>query len=282
MRTVPYLSTIDLSKRILEIGPLDKPMLPKKLSPTIFYADINTAETLRERFARDGNVDTGKICDIDYCVKDGYAKLVEQGVERFDYVVSSHVLEHVPLLLDYFLDVAQVLKPHGLLCMSIPDHRFCFDHFRCPTSFAEAYDIHVHGIERASFRVLEHALCTSSSNNAAAFWTNADTAENISSKQFEQARQAYEKSLNGVYHDVHYSVFTPKSFIRFLYDQTRAGMNPFALVSIAPTTPGSNEFHVMLRKDSREASDPVKIAKETTLLKDALSKLNVQSGSPYI
>ena len=62
----PYLNNIDKTKRILEIGPLDKPMIKKsKSSNNVFYADIRATYEVKEFYRNNPNVDNHGICGID-------------------------------------------------------------------------------------------------------------------------------------------------------------------------------------------------------------------------
>jgi 2-polyprenyl-3-methyl-5-hydroxy-6-metoxy-1,4-benzoquinol methylase len=100
--------------------------------------DVFDTETLRARAAADPNIvsDIAAIEEVDLV---GSATELEQVVSQrcplssFDYVVSSHNFEHLPNLIRFLQACARVLKPGGMVCMAIPDHRTCFDFFRPPT-----------------------------------------------------------------------------------------------------------------------------------------------------
>lgn len=140
-----YVSDIDVSKRILEIGPLNDPIFSKQ-EANVFYADIRSTDEIKKAHASDPHVIKENIVDIDFVIKNSYEKSLSH-VDKFDYVVSSHVLEHMPRLIEHFQDIATVLNKKGMLYAFLPDHRYCFDHCRAPTSFAEADYIHSQGIQ---------------------------------------------------------------------------------------------------------------------------------------
>jgi predicted SAM-dependent methyltransferase len=54
-----------------------------------------------------------------------------------DYAVASHVVEHVPDLIDWLTEIASVLRSTGELRLIVPDKRFLFDIFRRETSLAD-------------------------------------------------------------------------------------------------------------------------------------------------
>ncbi len=276
----PYFSHIDFSKRILEIGPLTSPVAEKRLGPSIFYADIRSTEEIKAHYAKHPGVDKSAIREVDYRIEGSYrASLPEKGVEPFDYVIASHVLEHIPLLLHFFSDIASVMNEGGLLCLTIPDGRYCFDHFRVPTSFAEAYDIHTHGLSRIAPRILESAMETADSNDPFRFWNSVDTSDLLPTRSFEGAKKQYEAVLAGAYIDAHFSVFTPVSFARLLHGMLRAALNPFRLAGMHATARNTFEFHVVLRKDGSLPGDAKKTAAEMIKLGNVVSALQREEFS---
>jgi len=241
----PWEKTVDLMKSILEIGPLANPTF-KKENANVFYADIRDTQAVKDFYKGDGHVKNEAIVDIDYVIKETYSKSITDG-KKFDYIVMSHVIEHIPELIKFFEDVKNILKPNGKLCLAIPDHRFCFDHFRQPTSFAEVYDIYTNGIKNVPFRVLDFSL-SATINDKMYWWCNFDSFEHLpkSKEQFERAKKNYFRALNGDYVDVHFSVFTPETFLLLLYNMLNFNLNPFKCVEFYNTDINSFEFNCVL------------------------------------
>jgi len=241
----PWEKTIDLTKRILEIGPLDRPIF-KKDSANVFYADIRDLGAIKDFYKNDSNVKIEAIVDIDYVIKGTYSKSISDG-EKFDYIVMSHVIEHIPELIRFFEDIKNVMNLKGKLCLTVPDHRFCFDHFRSPTSFAEAYDVYINGIKNLPFRVLDQSLSTTV--NDASYWWNAFGAFEYlpkSKEQFERAKKDYFRALKGEYIDVHFSVFSPETFLLLLYNMINFGLASFKCIEFYSTDVNSFEFNCIL------------------------------------
>lgn len=46
---------------------------------------------------------------------------------RFNWTVSSHVMEHVPDPIGWLSEIFEVLKPGAVLSLALPDKKFCFD-----------------------------------------------------------------------------------------------------------------------------------------------------------
>jgi SAM-dependent methyltransferase len=230
-----YVSDMDVSKRILEIGPLANPIFTKR-DANIFYADIRSTDEIKELYAKDSNVNVNDVCSIDFVIKDSYEKSLNH-VDKFDYVVSSHVLEHVPRIIEFFQDIATILNKDGMLYFVLPDHRYCFDHFRVPTSFAEAYFIHSQDIKIPPWRVFDAALEYISLNDPRRLWSKDGIAKETLSRRntFENAVKALDQVLEGQYVDAHFSVFSPKSFVLLLYNMINARLFPFRCTAFYPT-----------------------------------------------
>jgi SAM-dependent methyltransferase len=181
-----------MSKRILEIGPLNNPSIEKKDGNHVFYADIRSTEELKIHYGDNYK----NICNIDFVIKDSYRESLKN-TEKFDYIIANHVLEHIPQLILFFLDIAEVLKPEGKLCLAIPDKRFCFDRFRNPTSFAECYDTYKNTLEYSPLRILDYCI-NYSLNDPLYFWSNQhkfDLLMSVDEMLFNTAMDKYERAI---------------------------------------------------------------------------------------
>ncbi|MCL2207715.1 MAG: class I SAM-dependent methyltransferase [Fibromonadales bacterium] len=238
---------MDLTKRILEIGPLDRPIF-KKETANVFYADIRDTQAVKDFYENNNkdNINIEGIVNIDYVIKETYSQSIKDD-EKFDYIVMSHVIEHIPELIKFFNDVKNVLNPNGKLCLAVPDHRFCFDRFRQPTSFAEVYNIYVNGIKNSPTRVLD-AYLNETENDCVYWWNNYTNYEYlpVSKDQFEKAKVNYFKALNGEYVDCHFSVFTPETFLLLMRNMLYFNLLPFKFSEFYNTEVNSVEFNCVL------------------------------------
>jgi hypothetical protein len=242
----PYLKKIDQGKRILEIGPLTTPMVKK--SDDVFYADIRSTDEIKQ-FYRGHPIDEDQICEVDYVVKDTYAEAFD-GVEKFDYVLASHVIEHIPKIIHFFHDIATIMNKDALLCLTIPDKRYCFDHFRVCTSFAEAYNVYANNVEMNPSRVLEYNLFALGINDAEFFWGENEFEKFLAQAgPVDSAMAEYERAAVGENVNAHYSVFTPETFLLLLYGMTKVSLLPFKCIEFYPTQPGAFEFSVVLQME---------------------------------
>lgn len=58
----------------------------------------------------------------------------------YDYVLASHVLEHIANPIHALVEWRRVLRPGGTLVVVVPDGALTFDHRRTPTPFAHLLD----------------------------------------------------------------------------------------------------------------------------------------------
>ena len=254
---LPYLETIDLTKRILEIGPLTDPIFIKSNeAPNVYYADIRSTEEVKAFYKGDPNVPQNLIVDIDFVIEKSYSETFKN-VESFDYIIMHHVIEHVPQLIRFFLDVSTALGDGGKLILTIPDARYSFDHYRVPTSFAELYDIYRRGEETSAARVLDGLLSVDMSSNQdhdPDIKTNYMHVPN-GRGTVNEAIKAYEAATQGEQFDVHFGVFSPATFLLNIYYLTEAGLFPFELTDFYSKEGFSIEFHAILTKKASIQTD---------------------------
>jgi SAM-dependent methyltransferase len=70
-----------------------------------------------------------------------------------DFIIASHVLEHLPFPLDALHHWHDVLRPGGVLLLKIPDKRYTFDHNRQRTRLQHLID---EQINRSAFDKHDH------------------------------------------------------------------------------------------------------------------------------
>jgi len=140
----------------LEIGPLDKPIV-KPTEGDIAYLDHLSTEDLRIKYKDDPNVNCADIVEVTYVWGERTLAEAVGKTSVFDYVIASHVIEHVPDLIGWLQEVTEVLKPGGVLSLAIPDKRYCFDYLRNLSTAGDAIDAYLAHRRRPSVRhVFDH------------------------------------------------------------------------------------------------------------------------------
>jgi SAM-dependent methyltransferase len=130
----------------LEIGALAAPLL-RAPHANIRFVDHANQATLRAKYADDPSVPADQIVPVDAIWGENTLADCFPG-EIFDYVIASHVIEHVPDVIGWLAEIAAVLRPDGRLILAIPDRRYSYDVLRRETSLSDLIDAHFRGARR--------------------------------------------------------------------------------------------------------------------------------------
>jgi hypothetical protein len=174
------------------------------------------------------------------------------GVIALDYIVASHVIEHVPDLIGWLREIEECLNCQGgSLRLAIPDKRYTFDFLRVESSLVGVLDAHVRQRRvPSSACVLDFALNMVTVDCRAAWNGNIDVSKLAHGYTQAQAiALAKDAEDNNAYHDVHCWVFTPRSFVELMLDLSRRDLIGFSCAQLIPTAREEFEFFVHLSPD---------------------------------
>ena len=243
------LALIDVATmRGLEIGALAAPIITRDMGP-VEYVDRTSTEDLRKWYAPNTEVDTSKIVEVDHVW--GEQTLAEcVGGRKYDYVVASHVIEHVPDLLGWLVEISAVLKDGGIAAFAVPDKRATFDILRRTSTDAEMVDAYVAGLRRPNSRqIFDHFMGFRDLGSEPIASGRLTPAEVPSQHDAKDLLKFCQRTLvNGDYIDTHCWVFTPDTFLDAMDLANRLGILPFEIGAYHPTEEGSHEFFVSLRR----------------------------------
>ena len=249
-RREKILSAIDpASQSGVEIGALMNPIVTRKMGD-IAYVDHASRRDLQEWYRNDPNVDIDKIVDVDYVWGESSLEEAVGADRKFDYVIASHVIEHVPDMITWLSEVSTILKPGGILSLVVPDKRYTFDRLRRETVPADLIDAHTRRLRKPSSRQIFDHFSMVVEANAQKLWDGEVEAQDLK-KMFsdEAALNACRDAIdNDKYIDSHCWVFTPFSFFENLKTLIRLNLFDFELVEFSDTERGHIEFFVTLRK----------------------------------
>ena len=255
------LKKVNLEGVGLEIGPLHAPMVLKS-EAEIYYLDHLSQKDLIKKYARSNKqskdlADLSAIAEVDYILKDSINKTVAG--RKFDYVVASHVIEHIPDMTSWLRDIASILKPDGILALAIPDKRFTFDITRNISRPADIIGAYVDKLTKAyTSLVYDHTVEFKDGINAGEVWSNPQK-DHRKHKANSLRKKALEKSLeNGdpnKYIDVHCNVFTPFSFVEVLKELIFHGFFDYEIAYFHETAQNDMEFHVNLKKSNKSQKE---------------------------
>jgi SAM-dependent methyltransferase len=218
------LSLVDSSGIVLEIGPSYSPLVPKSSGRRIETLDHASAAELRERYRNGANVDISRIEEVDY-VSDGrpLAEVVNKP-GHYDYIVASHVIEHMPDMLGFLKDCQTLLKENGVLVLAVPDKRRCFDVFQPLTSTGMVLQAHLERRTRHTPRQIFDFIAYNGLRDGMSGWTSGADGPLTFAHDLAFARYAFEQAISSAaYGDAHAWRFTPSSFRLILSDLKEGG-----------------------------------------------------------
>lgn len=229
-RTKLLLSLFDSTGFGLEIGPSYNPLLPKSSGYNVETVDQTNAAALRKKY-RDN---ASQIEEVDY-VSDGQGLLELIGKPgAYDFIVASHVIEHVTDIVRFIQDCEALLKPEGVLVLAVPDKRFCFDTLRPVSTIGQALQAYAERRTRHTPGMIFDQVLSESTKAKQIVWIEPtlDDIEMINmpndANALFQSSQSCEK-----YTDIHGWQFTPAYFRYFV--KTLRSLNYFSV--------GEKDFH---------------------------------------
>jgi SAM-dependent methyltransferase len=252
------LACIDISTmRGLEIGPLAAPRVRKDQGEVI-YVDHTDGEGLRRKYADNSVLKDylDQIVDIDCVIGDGqgiHEALADQ--DPFDYVIASHLIEHIPDPVTWLSDIASLLRPSGILSLVIPDKRFTFDINRRTTEIAELVDGYLRRLHKPSFKQAYDFISKEITEmvDPSTVWAgtadfNGVVRSDVPDPDVAALQLCRTIESSDQYVDLHCSVFTPDSFLVLHEKLARLGLIEFEVAHFVPTEFNELEFHVSLRR----------------------------------
>ena len=255
------LSMFDSSGFGLEVGPSYSPLVPKKLGYNVETVDYADAAQLREKYRTDSSVDINNIEDVDY-VSDGGSLVTLIGeAGRYDYIVASHVIEHVTDVVRFLSDCEQLLKPSGVLVLAVPDKRFCFDALRPVSTVGSAIQTYLDAPSRHSpGMVFDHcSLVSKKDGDIVWLEPSLDGVELIST--IADAKAALDQARNQAeYIDIHRWQFTPnyfRYFIRVLEESGFIGLRETEFYKNKADGLSLHEFYISLSRAGAGPGMPV-------------------------
>jgi hypothetical protein len=238
----------------VELGPLDRPLV-RRSDGDVLYADHLSTEGLARKYAGHaaaGPTARGALVAVDLVLE--HQTLAQALGDRgpVDYIVASHVIEHLPDPVGWLNACAEALCEDGVLFLAIPDKRFSFDRLRSLTTTGDLVGAYLAKAVRPSpAQVFEH-FSRAVQVDPRAVWAGTGTAPPLFEGHGPEAgfTQASLVQEVGAVFDVHCSVFTPDSFLAVFAEIVAIGLIPFEIAELTPTQRGELEFLVLLRKRS--------------------------------
>jgi SAM-dependent methyltransferase len=239
---------IDVAKgRGLEIGPLASPVVPRKLGD-VYYVDHLPTDDLIAKYTSDPNVDESMIVPTDFVWGSNTLAEAVGSAAPFDYVVASHVLEHVPDLVGWLAEVAAVLRPGGRLSLALPDRRYTFDVRRRDSDVSEVVEASLLHLRRPAVRAIFDHFYRFVFANPGAIWAGLAGHDNPAPDAETALAFATKAATTDAYLDTHCWVFSDATFVDLMATLMAMGLVTLSFVAFRPTQPGDFEFFVTLER----------------------------------
>lgn len=248
------LKYADKAGRGLEIGPSHRPVAPKSAGYFVEVVDYADQHTLREHY-RAHNVDLEKIEPVDH-IWSGQKLSEVIGRERaYDWIIASHVVEHLPNLVQFFICCEKLLRDSGHLILAVPDCRRCFDFHRPISGLASLIDAYHEERKIHSAGTAAEYFLNVVSRGGKIAWDMFEKGPIHLLHTVENAKTAmHSVRKDGVYLDVHAWKFVPSSFRLILSDLHALGLIKLTEAYFLATP--SHEFFCVLHKGAAHAVPP--------------------------
>lgn len=242
-------SIADRQGLVMEISPLAAPLLPPDY---VGYrsVDVTGREGLLMKYEGHG-LDESNIREPNYIwTGQRYKDLVGQN-ERFDLVVASHVLEHVPNLIAFLNDVGDILTDSGELRVIFPDYRFCFDWSRQPTRMADIVAAHAENRTKPTaadvydYYALVHTGGVK--NDPRYHWGTAEAKHIVPDYHWHEVGFRKAEMSVSEYVDVHVWRFDPDSFVEYMTFLSSVGLISLEVVNVVRTQHDNFEIFATFR-----------------------------------
>lgn len=232
--------------RGVEIGPFDRPSLPKSDFPRVEYADVFTTDQLREKAKKNPRRKRADVCEVDHVMLDkSFSDLFSPN--ELDFILCSHVLEHVPDFVGYLRDVENVIRPGGRMVIAYPDRRYTFDLLRAPSSFEALVDRFNRKVTRPDPAVVYDYLIHHRRVYTGRIWSGVEPMHDGPSFTEEHALKRM-KEAETTYVDAHCNIFTDTEFADMITLLNKKGLISLTVKKMIKTRRPLNEFFVVLEK----------------------------------
>lgn len=229
----------------LEIGPSHNPIAPKSKGYNVKIVDHLDTETLKDKY-RNHHVNLCQIEDVDYIWAGGDLSQLIGALNSFDWIIASHVIEHIPDLISFLQDCEKLLRADGVLALIIPDLNYCFDYLSPDTTVGQLLDaFELKRSRPSSGQIFDHFSRAVSKNNQIA-WNKEEKGPLCLIHNFMEAQRCYDKSrMTNTYQDVHCWRFTPESFEYVVQELNRLNLLNLS-INTKYKTKGC-EFHMNMK-----------------------------------
>jgi SAM-dependent methyltransferase len=257
-RAERLLAGASQTSRIIEIGAGYSPVAPKSAGWQSHVVDHASRQVLCEKY-RDAGVDLSLIEEVDTIWQGGplHAAVPAELCGRFDVLIASHVIEHMPDLVDFLVSAERLLGPAGVLSLAVPDRRYCFDYFKPATLTGDVLEAHAARRSRHTLRTAWNHVAYSVKLDGALACGQHPVARTDFIDAFATAaatQAAFGDDAAEPYVDYHVWCFTPAGFALVILELGQLGLIDWRIDTLHG--PEQFEFFVVLRRGAERIAIP--------------------------
>jgi hypothetical protein len=242
----------------IEIGPFYNPIAPKAKGWNTTIVDFTDTESLL-RIAQTHSAPivremAGNIEPVDIVWRN--VDLVESALrirpKGFDYLIASHVIEHIPDIITFFQHVSALACDGFVLSLAVPDYRLTFDFFKPVSNTSHALLAYRENRTIHSPETMFDTYAYMAHLDGVGCWLSEARGQLKLVEPLEESHRRYldylQASMGGTqaYVDTHCWVFTPSSFHLMILELHALGYIDFAVTNLVPGR--ASEFLVQLKK----------------------------------
>jgi len=231
----------------LEVGPFDRPFFSKD-ETDVYFVDYRSTSEAKAFADKTPGHSSEFVVDIDYVVPT-FEDWSIVPPDQFDWILSSHVLEHSGNLVKLLNILASKLKFDRFLISILPDKRCTFDVYRPITTLGTIIQDYLSDVQTPRIQSVFDAVFYSSPLSISSAISESllykDTL--VHNCNFDLALHEAKRSMSG-YYDAHNYVFTSTSYQQIVEQLCAARIIPFLPVAHLPTQEGEMSFVSILKK----------------------------------
>ncbi len=270
--------TAGLSKnmRIIEIGASHSPIVPKSDGWHTTVVDYADTETLKLAYR---GKDLSKIEKVDVIWEQSplHELFSEKDLGKFDAVLMSHSLEHIPNPLGLLQSCEKLLSDSGSIILALPDKRCCFDFFGSLTTSGDILTAHSkHKYVHSGLTSFNHTAYAVHSNKRGSWGINSRLIDVEIMFNLDLAQGVFNRALSSKeYYDFHAWRFTPASFELLILELASLQHIDLRVRDLSATN--SQEFFVNLIKGKNTFGSNYSLnAARIALMKRSLKDISEQ------
>jgi len=243
---------------ILEIGPNLSPIFRKEDFNVEYLETVDKSGLIERAKSKNLNITAELVPDIDYIFNSEKGFLGSlSDTKAYNYVASSHVIEHIPDLVKHIIDVESILNANGEYLLIIPDKKFTFDNLKPPTTVGQFLNRYYYPENSDLNVIIDDIIYSTTTNFGKGNW-NADFMGSLKSKHTNKLQMLKniikEYTSNNFTWYGHFSVFTPISFYNIILILQKLKLITLQVVDLKCTN--NMDFICVLSKnlDSKQLS----------------------------